>query len=59
MSQIEVARSADVKENQALAVKAGATPLLQRDPAALLKLALGVSVLFNLLLVVWLLFLPH
>lgn len=37
----------------------GATPLLQRDPAALLKLALGVSVLFNLLLVVWLLFLPH
>lgn len=28
MSQIEVARSTDVKENQAFAVKAGATPLL-------------------------------
>ncbi|MES2919487.1 MAG: Rieske 2Fe-2S domain-containing protein [Pseudomonadota bacterium] len=28
MSQFEVARSTDVKENQALAVKAGATPLL-------------------------------
>ncbi len=34
------------------------TPLIQRDPALLWKLALGVSVLFNLLLVVWLLFLP-
>ncbi len=35
-----------------------ATPLLQRDPAALWKLALAVSMLFNLLLIVWLLFLP-
>jgi len=35
------------------------TPLLQRDPTALWKVALVVSVLFNLLLVVWLLFLPR
>ncbi len=36
-----------------------ATPLLQRDPTALLKLGLGLSVLLNLLLIVWLLFLPR
>ena len=36
-----------------------ATPLIRRDPLALYQLALGVSVLFNLLLVVWLLFLPR
>ncbi len=35
-----------------------ASPLIARDPAALWKLALGVSVLFNLLLIYWLLFLP-
>ena len=35
-----------------------ATPLLQRDPTAVWKLALVVSVLFNLMLVFWLLFLP-
>ena len=35
-----------------------ATPLIQRDPAAIWKLALGVSLLFNVLLVYWLLFLP-
>ncbi len=35
-----------------------ASPLLQRDPTALWKLALGISALFNLLLVYWLLFLP-
>ena len=35
-----------------------ATPLLQRDPTALWKAALAVSVLFNLLLVTWLVFLP-
>ena len=35
-----------------------ATPLLQRDPTALWKVALAVSLLFNLLLVYWLLFLP-
>ncbi|MBT2324540.1 protein kinase [Variovorax paradoxus] len=36
-----------------------ATPLIHRDPAALYKIALAVSLLFNALLVVWLLFLPH
>jgi hypothetical protein len=36
-----------------------ASPLLQRDPTALWKLLLGVSLLFNLLLVFWLLFLPR
>ena len=35
-----------------------ATPLIQRDPAVLWKVALGISVVFNLLLVYWLLFLP-
>ena len=34
------------------------TPLIQRDPTALWKMALGISVLFNLLLIYWLLFLP-
>lgn len=34
------------------------TPLLQRDPTALWKVGLGVSLLLNLLLVYWLLFLP-
>jgi serine/threonine protein phosphatase PrpC len=34
------------------------TPLLQRDPTAVWKLALGLSLLFNLMLVFWLLFLP-
>ena len=36
-----------------------ATPMLQRDPTALWKIALAGSVLFNLLLVYWLLFLPR
>ncbi len=35
-----------------------ATPLIQRDPTALWKIALAASVLFNLLLIYWLLFLP-
>jgi serine/threonine protein kinase len=35
-----------------------ATPLIQRDPAAIWKLALVLSALFNGLLVYWLLFLP-
>lgn len=35
-----------------------ATPLMQRDPTALWKIALSISVLLNLLLVYWLLFLP-
>jgi hypothetical protein len=34
------------------------SPLLHRDPTSIWKLALGVSVLFNFLLVFWLLFLP-
>lgn len=38
---------------------AAPTPLITRDPAAVWKLALGVSVLLNLLLVFWLLFLPR
>jgi serine/threonine protein phosphatase PrpC len=35
------------------------TPLLARDPTLLWKIALAVSVLFNALLVYWLLFLPR
>jgi serine/threonine protein phosphatase PrpC len=34
------------------------TPLLQRDPAAVWKAALVTSLLFNFLLLIWLLFLP-
>jgi serine/threonine protein kinase/serine/threonine protein phosphatase PrpC len=34
------------------------TPLIQRDPAALWKIAFAISALFNALLVYWLLFLP-
>ena len=37
----------------------GSTPLLRRDPLALWQVALAVSLLFNALLVVWLLFLPR
>jgi serine/threonine protein kinase len=35
-----------------------ATPLLQRDPTVLWKIALAISGLWNLLLVYWLVFLP-
>ena len=35
-----------------------ATPLMQRDPAAMWKIGLAVSALFNLMLMYWLLFLP-
>ena len=35
-----------------------ATPLMQRDPSALWKLLLGFSVLLNLVLLVWVVFLP-
>lgn len=35
-----------------------ATPLIQRDPTMLWKLLLGISGLFNLLLIYWLLYLP-
>lgn len=37
----------------------GSTPLIKRDPAAVLKLALGLSLLLNVVLVLWLLFLPR
>lgn len=37
----------------------GATPLAGRNPLALWRAALAISLLFNLLLVVWLLFLPR
>lgn len=37
----------------------GTTPLVARDPTALWKIGLGVSLLFNALLVYWLLFLPR
>ena len=36
-----------------------ATPLLQRDPTAVWKMVFAVSVLVNLLLVYWLVFLPR
>ena len=36
----------------------GATPLIARDPTALWKMALGVSALFNVLLIYWVIFLP-
>jgi serine/threonine protein phosphatase PrpC len=36
-----------------------ATPLVARDPTLQWKIALGVSVLFNALLIYWLLFLPR
>ncbi len=35
-----------------------ATPLINRDPTVIYKLALGLSLLFNLVLVFWLVFLP-
>ncbi|WP_428425075.1 protein kinase domain-containing protein [Methylibium sp.] len=36
-----------------------ATPLVTRDPSALWKIACAISLLFNVLLVIWLLFLPR
>ncbi|MEZ5643717.1 MAG: bifunctional protein-serine/threonine kinase/phosphatase [Burkholderiaceae bacterium] len=36
-----------------------ATPLIQRDPTMVWKLLLGLSALFNLLLVIWLVFFPR
>jgi len=35
------------------------TPLLRRDPTAMWKIALAVSVLVNVLMVYWLVFLPR
>lgn len=37
----------------------GRTPLIRRDPSALWKAALAVSLGFNVLLIIWLLFLPR
>ena len=37
----------------------GASSLMARDPTALWRIALAVSVLVNVLLVFWLLFLPR
>ena len=57
----------ETAEEMLLALERGASrsltapapsPLLQRDPAMVWKLVCGVSLLFNLLLVYWLLFLP-
>ncbi len=57
----------ETAEEFALALERGAvrpinappvTPLLRRDPAALWKIVCVISVLFNLMLVCWLLFLP-
>lgn len=58
----------ETAEELELAIQRGASrplsaqapkPLLSRDPSLLWKVALAVSLLFNLLLVYWLLFLPR
>ena len=58
----------ETAEEMVLALERGAsrplnalhgTPLVARDPTALWKIALAVSLLFNVLLVYWLLFLPR
>ena len=58
----------EIAEELALALERGAsrplaappaTPLLARDPALLWKVGFGVALLFDVLLVVWLLFLPR
>ena len=58
----------ETAEEFALALERGAsrplaapvpTSLLARDPAALWRIALAISLLFNALLLVWLLFLPR
>ena len=63
----DVKQRFETAEEFALALERGAsrpllapqsTPLIHRDPVALWKLAFAVSVLFNLLLIIWLLFLP-
>ena len=64
----EAAQRFETAEELLLALERGAarpvsapaaTPLLRRDPAAGWKLALGLSLLLNALLLVWLLFLPR
>ena len=58
----------ETAEEMALALERGAsrplaatssTPLATRDPAALWKIALGLALLFNVLLIYWLMFLPR
>jgi serine/threonine protein phosphatase PrpC len=60
-------RRFETAEEMLLALERGAsrpltapqnTPLIKRDPTAIYKLGLGLSVLFNLLLMYWLIFLP-
>jgi len=64
----EAAQRFETAEEMLLALERGAarplkapptTPLLRRDPAALWKAALAVSLMFNVLLIVWVLFLPR
>ncbi|HEX5682753.1 MAG TPA: bifunctional protein-serine/threonine kinase/phosphatase [Ideonella sp.] len=64
----EAAQRFETAEELLLALERGAsrplrapgnTPLIKRDPAAVLKLALGLSLLLNFVLVMWLLFLPR
>ena len=65
---IDAKQRFDTAEEMLLALERGAsrpvsapaaTPLVARDPTALWKIALGISLLFNALLVFWLVFLPH
>ena len=58
----------ETAEEMVLALERGAsrplaatssTPLATRDPAALWKIALGLALLFNVLLIYWLMFLPR
>ena len=65
---IEPGRRFETAEELLLALERGAsrqlaapasTPLISRDFNALWKIAFGVSLLFNLLLIYWLLFLPR
>ena len=64
---IDQAKRFETAEEFFLAVDRGAsrplssldgTPLIQRDPAAVWKITLGLSLLFNFVLIYWLFFLP-
>lgn len=65
---LEARQRFETAEEMLLALERGATrtvhapsttPLVSRDPTVLWRIALGISLLFNLLLVYWLVFLPH